>query len=154
MGNKKFLGAMLSKESQTVLDLPVQGGGFADLPYYEHCLVVTYKRDGTPVAHPVWPGYDGDRVFLWTEVEAFKAKRLRRNPDALIAPCSFRGKPLGPPIAAHGRILETDAERAHAEATIRAQWGSKRKTFAAAAGLLTAVHYIELVPARPATVQQ
>jgi len=148
MGNKKFLVAIRSKEADTILDMKVQGGDFATLPGHEHCLVVTYKQDGTPIAHPVWPGYDGDRVFIWTEVEAFKAKRLRRNPDALIAPCSFRGKPLAAPIAATGRILETEEERAHAEATIWSQWGWKRKAFAGAAGLLTTVHYIELVPAR------
>lgn len=150
MGNKKFLVAIRSKESDRILDASLRAGGFESLPGHDHCLVVSYKRDGMPVAQPVWPGYDGDRVFIWTEVEAFKAKRLRRNPDALIAPCSFRGKPLGAPIAARGRILETEAERAHAEAVIRSQWGWKRKAFAGAAGLLTAVHYIELVPADPA----
>lgn len=149
--NKRFLGALRSPEANTVLDMPIRFNGFDELRRYEHCLVVTYRKDGTPMPQPVWPGYDGDRVYLWTEVQAYKAKRLRRNPEALIAPCSFRGKPLAPPIAARGRILETAAERAHAEAVIRSQWGWKRKAFAAASRPLTDVHYIELVPLTSAT---
>lgn len=145
--NKRLLGALQSKDAASVVELPIRHEGFAELGRHKHCLVVTYRKDGRPVAQPVWPGYDGDRVYIWTEVQAYKAKRLRNNPQALIAPCTFRGKPLGDPIAATGRILETDAEREHAQGLIRAQWGWKRKTFERLSRNLTAVHYIELVPA-------
>jgi PPOX class probable F420-dependent enzyme len=148
--NKKVLTALRSDEADAVVDMPIQQGGFERLSSHDHCLVVSYKRDGNPVAQPVWPGYEGDKVFIWTEVEAYKAKRIRRNPETLIAPCNFRGKPLGNPIAARGRILETEAERQHAEQTIKSQWGWKRKAFAASASPLTDVHYIELVPATSA----
>jgi PPOX class probable F420-dependent enzyme len=145
--NKRVLGALRHKDAAGVVDLPVQHGDFAALHGHKHCLVVTYRKDGRPIAQPVWPGYDGQRVYIWTEVEAYKAKRLRRNPTALIAPCSFRGKPLGEPLAARGRILESAAERRHAEAVIRSQCGWKRKTFERISRQLTGVHYIELVPA-------
>jgi PPOX class probable F420-dependent enzyme len=145
--NKRLLVALRSKDADTLVDLPVQHGGFSSLGGHKHCLVVTYRKDGRPVAQPVWPGYDGDRVYIWTEIQAYKAKRLRNNPLALIAPCSFRGKPLGPPIAARGRILETEAERRHAESVIRSQWGWKRKMFERTSRPLTDVHYLELVPA-------
>jgi PPOX class probable F420-dependent enzyme len=145
--NKRLLTALRSEESASVIDMAVQDAGFSSLHGQKHCLVVTYRRDGRPVAQPVWPGYDGERIYIWTEIEAYKAKRLRNNADALIAPCSFRGKPLGPPIAARGRILESDAERNHAERVIRSQWGWKRKTYELTARPFTDVHYIELVPA-------
>jgi PPOX class probable F420-dependent enzyme len=146
MANKRILVALRSDEADTVVDLPVQHSGFASLQGHKHCLVVTYRKDGRPVAHPVWPGFEGNRAFIWTEVQAYKAKRLRNNPRALIAPCSFRGKPLGPPVAAQGRILDADTERRHAESVIRSQWGWKRKTFERASRPLTDVHYIELIP--------
>jgi PPOX class probable F420-dependent enzyme len=147
--NKRVLGALRSKEAATIVELPVQHRGFSGLHEHKHCLVVTYRRDGRPVAQPVWPGYDDDRIYIWTENEAFKARRLRNNPDALIAPCSFRGKPLGSPIAARGRVLESEAERSYAEALLRSQWGWKRRTFERVSRPLTDVQYIELVPATP-----
>lgn len=144
--NKQLLAALRSDESGSVMDMPVRHADFSTLSGHKHCLVVTYRRDGRPIAQPVWPGYDGDRIYVWTEIEAYKAKRLRNNPNALIAPCSFRGKPLGPPIAARGRILEAEGERRHAELVIRSQWGWKRKTYELTARPFTDVHYIELIP--------
>jgi PPOX class probable F420-dependent enzyme len=146
MANKRVLEALRSPESATVLSRPVRIGDFGSLATHKHCLVVSYRKDGRPIAQAVWPGYDGDRIYIWTEEQAMKAKRLRRNPDALIAPCSFRGKPLGDPVAAIARILDDPAERSHAAATIDSQWGWKRKTFAAMSRPLTGVVYIELTP--------
>jgi uncharacterized protein len=146
LANKKVLEALRSPESATVLTRPVRTGGFGSLAAHKHCLVVSYRKDGRPIAQAVWPGYDGDRIYIWTEEQAMKAKRLRRNPNALIAPCSFRGEPLGDPVAATGRILDDPAERIHAAATIHSQWGWKRKTFAAMSRPLTDVVYIELTP--------
>ena len=96
----------------------------------------------------MWPGFDGDRIYLWTEEQAMKAKRLRRNPNALIAPCTFRGKPLGNPTAVTGRILDDPAERDHAAAILRAQWSRNRRAYAALSRPLTEVVYIELTPRR------
>jgi PPOX class probable F420-dependent enzyme len=151
MANKKALECLRSPQADTVTAMPVRDDGFADLAAHKHCLVVTYRKDGRAVAQPVWPGYDGDRVYIWTEEQAIKAKRLRRNRNALIAPCSFRGKPLESPIAATGRILDNPAERAHAATVIQSQWGWKRKTFAALSRPLTGVVYIELTQ-RSATI--
>ncbi|MGO9490034.1 MAG: PPOX class F420-dependent oxidoreductase [Solirubrobacteraceae bacterium] len=145
--NKRLLGALRSEQAAAIVDLPVQHRGFSSLLGHKHCLVVTFRKDGRPVAQPVWPGFEGDRAYIWTEIEAYKAKRLRNDPRALIAPCSFRGKPLGPPIAARGRILGTDPERRHAEAVIRSQWGWKRRAYERMARPFSDVHYIELAPA-------
>jgi PPOX class probable F420-dependent enzyme len=148
MANKRVLVAVRSDDADTVVDMPVQFGGFASLHGHKHCLVVTYRKDGRPVSQPVWPGYDADRVYIWTEIQAYKARRLQNDSRALIAPCTFRGQPLGPPIAARGRVLEANEERDRAAQVIRSQWGWKRKAFERASRALTAVHYIELVPER------
>jgi PPOX class probable F420-dependent enzyme len=147
LANKYLLEALRDDQADSVLDLPVGDGGFASLAGHAHCLLVTYRKDGRPVAQPVWPGFDGDTAYVWTEVNAMKAKRLRTNPVALLAPCTFRGRPLGPPVAAIGRVLESNTERSHAAEVIGASWGWKRKAFAWASRPLTDVHYIGLVPA-------
>lgn len=147
MANKRVLQGLRSKESARILDAPIQYGGFASLHGHKHCLLVTYRKDGRPVAQPVWPGYEDGRLFVWTESEAFKAKRLAKNPQALIAPCTFRGRPLAAPIAATGRIVAAGAESAHAERVIRSAWGWKRKTFEMSSRPLTGVIYLEFVAA-------
>lgn len=136
-----------SSEAASILEQPVQAGGFDALDGRTHALLVTYKRDGEGVPTPVWFARDGERLYVWTEVSAFKAKRLRRDSRALIAPCGPTGKPLGPPVAARGRILTGDAERAHARRIVLAQWGLGRKLFELATRPITEVHYLEFVPA-------
>jgi PPOX class probable F420-dependent enzyme len=123
LANKKFFEALRSAQSAAVSDMPVRDGGFRELAGHKHCLVVTYRKDGHAIAQPVWPAYQGDRVYIWTEEHAMKVKRLRRNPNALIAPSSFRGRPLGNPIEATARILDDPAERHQAAAIFRSQMG-------------------------------
>jgi PPOX class probable F420-dependent enzyme len=146
--NARALDRTRSGAAASILDQEVVHGDFSPLDGHAHCLLVTYKRDGSPIAAPVWFARDADgrRLYIWTEHQASKAKRLRRDPRTLLAPCSPRGVPLGPPIAARGRVLDTEEERAHAAATIRGAWGPLRRLFERASRPVTPVAYLELVP--------
>lgn len=146
---KRLIAAVHSPHASRVLAAPVQSGGFGDLSGHETCLVVTYRRDGRPVAQPVWPVFADGRMYVWTEHRAYKAVRLRNNPDALVAPCTFRGRPLGPPVAARGRVLDNPSEIAHAERVVRAGWGWRQRAFERLARPVTPVLYLEFVRAAP-----
>lgn len=71
-------------------------------------LLTTYRRDGTPVGTPVHIAVDGDRAFVRTFDTAWKLKRIRNNPEVEVAPSTVRGKPTGPAIRAHARVLSGD----------------------------------------------
>ena len=73
-----------------------------------YVLLTTYKRDGTAVSTPVWVVRDGDELLIWTNPDAGKVKRIRRDGHCEIGPCTMRGKPLGAPIPATASILEAD----------------------------------------------
>jgi uncharacterized protein len=146
---KRPMDGSRSPKAASVLDMAVQRTGFDALAGHTHALLVTYKRDGTGVPTPVWFARDGDRVYVWTEINAYKAKRVRRDPRALLAPCGPTGAPHGPPIAARGRVLADEHERRHAAAAIRSQWGPGRRLFELFSRPLTDVHYIEFEPAGP-----
>lgn len=142
---KRPMNAVRDDRASEVLAMPVQHGSFATLRG-KYALLVTYKRDGTPIPSPVWFARDRDRVYVWTEVNAFKAKRLRRDSRALLAPCNARGVPLGNPMFATGRILVDAAERQHAAAVIRRSWGPWRRLFVRLSRPVTEVHYLEFTP--------
>ena len=76
-------------------------------------LLTTYRRDGTPVDTPVHIAVDGDRAYMRSYDKAWKWKRMRNNPDVLVAPSTLRGRPTGPALSASGRILEGE-EAEHA----------------------------------------
>jgi PPOX class probable F420-dependent enzyme len=57
----------------------------------------TYRRNGQPVATPVWFTIDHDNkmIYIITRRETGKVKRLRNNSNVRIVPCSIRGQPKG-----------------------------------------------------------
>ena len=84
-------------------------------------LLSTYKRDGTTVATPVTIAVDGDRAYVRTWDSAWKAKRMRNNPAVLVAPSTVRGRPTGPTIGDHARLLEGEEAKHAARAIARRQ---------------------------------
>jgi len=76
-------------------------------------LLVTYKRDGTPVGTPVSIAVEGDLAFVRTWDTAWKFRRIRNNPEVEVVPSTARGKPTGPAIRARARVLDGE-ESAHA----------------------------------------
>ena len=87
---------------------PATGAGFDALANHKYCLLVTYRRSGEPVATPVWFGPGAaDLIYVRSEAELGKVKRIRNDPRVEVAACTARGKPLQ--AAAPGRarrILE------------------------------------------------
>ena len=69
-------------------------------------LLTTHKRDGTGVGTPVSLAVEGDHAYFRTPGSAWKAKRIRNNPEVQLAPATVRGKPTGPEIHARARLLD------------------------------------------------
>ena len=95
----------------------------------KYSLLVTFRRDGTPVPSPVWMAVDGrGRGYLHTEWSSGKVKRIRTNPEVLIAVSNVRGKPKGPVLTGKARVLPKE-EWAHAEETLVSAYGFERKAY-------------------------
>ena len=63
-----------------------------DLDSTKYISFVSYKKDGTPVAAPVWVvPFEGGYAFT-TEPTAWKVKRVLRNPNVTVQACNVRGK--------------------------------------------------------------
>ena len=78
----------------------------AALEPHRYISLTTYRRDGRAVATPVWFALDGDRILVWTDRVAGKAKRIRATGRAAVAPCDMPAAgPTPTPIAATGRVL-------------------------------------------------
>lgn len=84
-------------------------------------LLTTYRKDGRPGASPVSIAVEGDHAYVRSFEKAFKTRRLRNNPAALVAPSTMGGRPTGPAIAATLRRLEGD-EAAHAAHVLAAKY--------------------------------
>jgi len=88
----------------------------------------TYRRTGLPVRTPVWFAED-DRdpttLYVYTELDAGKVKRIRNNANVKIAPCNMRGTVKGEWIAATARLVE-GGESARGHTILNRKYWPKR----------------------------
>ncbi|MEU3993102.1 PPOX class F420-dependent oxidoreductase [Streptomyces platensis] len=70
--------------------------------------LVTFRRNGTPVATPVWAVAEGAELLVWTRDDSWKVKRLRHDPRVTVTPCDVRGRIAEGARTAEGtgRLLE------------------------------------------------
>ncbi|WP_314173774.1 PPOX class F420-dependent oxidoreductase [Streptomyces winkii] len=54
--------------------------------------LTTFKRDGTPVATPVWAVEDDGELLVWTRDDSGKVKRVRNGARVTVTPCDARGR--------------------------------------------------------------
>jgi len=88
----------------------------------KYVLLTTFRTDGTPVPTPVWAVDVGSELLVWTEAATGKVKRIRRNGRVTLAPCTFSGRPTGPTVEAHARLL-ADEGIARTQAAIERKYG-------------------------------
>lgn len=94
--------AILERERPTaaapvVVPPPRIGGKYLSL--------TTYRRDGSPVATPVWFAEEDGVLYAITSADSYKAKRIRRNPSVTVAECTARGALRGEPVPGRAEFL-------------------------------------------------
>jgi PPOX class probable F420-dependent enzyme len=92
-----------------------------DVATAKYVLLTTYRKDGTPVGTPVWGVARDDKLYVWTETESWKAKRIRRNPAVTVQACDMRGK------TTRGNLVEGSARLLDAPETERVRGWVRRK---------------------------
>jgi PPOX class probable F420-dependent enzyme len=131
--------------SREVVKLP-RAGSLDEIRSSKRALLVTYRRDRTPVPTPVWAAESGGRLYVRSERGSGKVKRLRRDSRMLVAPCTVRGKPLGPPLEAIAKVLPA-AEEPSAERALLGRYGAGRALFEWAMDLMRVdMCYLEITP--------
>ena len=91
-----------------VVDLATLGRG-------KYLSLTTYRRDGSPVATPVWLVRDGDALRVITQADSGKAKRLRNDDRVLLAPCDARGRLRGDTVPGTASLEDAAATQATAK---------------------------------------
>lgn len=79
----------------------------------------SFRKNGQGVCTPVWFGSDPasgapQKLYVYSEADSGKAKRIRRNSRVRIAPCDMRGKLLGDWIEARGNRHRRGSRTGHA----------------------------------------
>jgi PPOX class probable F420-dependent enzyme len=77
-------------------------------PFADHRYpnLETYRRNGTPVATPMWCAEHQGILYVYSRAEVGRVKRLRRDPRVRVVPCTARGTPRGDWVRGAAHLLE------------------------------------------------
>lgn len=76
---------------------------------HNYINLTTFRKTGQEVPTPVWFVEMDGKLYVFTGAQTGKAKRIRANGRARVAPSDGRGKPLGEFIPMRGGFI-TDPE--------------------------------------------
>lgn len=92
----------------------------------KYLSLTTFKKSGDAVATPVWVAREGDHLYVTTRADSWKVKRLRNNPEVLLAPCDMRGNLTGAQVPGRGEVLDAPGS-AHVRELINKRYGLTAK---------------------------
>lgn len=87
--------------------------GLQELGSARYVSLTTFRKDGTPVATPVWAVADGGELYVWTRSDSWKVKRIRNDGRVTVAACDVRGRlEEGAPVTeGQARLLDEEGLR-------------------------------------------
>jgi PPOX class probable F420-dependent enzyme len=122
---------------------------FASLDGESYLSLETFRRDGRGVRTPVWFARRGAHLYVFTERDAGKVKRLRNEGRARIAACNVRGRIHGDARAARVRIVDDTETESLAYAALHAKYGWQMRAvdfFSALSGRIHGRAVLEIAP--------
>ena len=92
----------------------------------QYVNLVTLKRDGAKVSTAVWFALDNDRLYIYSNLDAGKMKRVRNNGQVEVGPCDVKGKPTGATVAARAVELP-ESKGSYVHALLTGKYGWKKR---------------------------
>jgi uncharacterized protein len=89
----------------------VADSSFADFGDHKYLSLETFKKNGDGVKTPVWFLLHNDLLYVYTEADSWKVKRIRNNPRVRVALCTMRGRVTGAWVDGTASIIEGDERR-------------------------------------------
>jgi uncharacterized protein len=71
----------------------------------------TFKKNGMGVKTPVWFVSYNDTLYVYTEADSWKVKRIRNNPRVRVAVCDMRGNVKGTWMEGTASFVSGDEQR-------------------------------------------
>ncbi len=93
----------------------------------KYLAIESYRKNGEAVTTPVWFVENQGTLYVRTDNDTGKFKRIRRNPKIRIAPCNARGTPKGSWVEAQARIV-TGEEAEQAYQLLKRRYGLQYRT--------------------------
>jgi PPOX class probable F420-dependent enzyme len=88
----------------------------------QYLCLTTFRRSGASVTTPVWFARVGQALYVITDDDTGKVKRISHHPSVQVAPSTARGKPTGASVRAVAHVLPV-GEANHGMRALSAKYG-------------------------------
>ena len=102
---------------------------FTDLGREQYISLETFRKNGEGVKTPVWVVGEGDKMYVWTQRDSWKVKRIRNNSQVRLAKSDQRGNTSGKWVSAQARVLDTPEARASMQQRLTKKYGLLARLF-------------------------
>jgi PPOX class probable F420-dependent enzyme len=89
----------------------------------KYISIETYRKTGDPVRTPVWFVEENGELFVRTDSDAGKIKRIRNNPRVRVATCDMRGSIKGAWLDGEARTIDTGSSE-HVFSLLKKKYGT------------------------------
>ncbi len=90
---------------------------------HQYINLETFRKTGQGVKTPVWFVRDGDALWVWTQADSGKAKRVRHTSRVNVAPCQANGDLLGDWVAAQATRHDAPESQARVRDLMAKKYG-------------------------------
>ena len=95
----------------------------ADLGKERYVSLETFRKNGQGVKTPVWVIGKGGQLYVWTQADSWKVKRIRQNGQVKVAKSDGRGNVEGEWISAQAHVLDNPADEKKMRQQLAAKYG-------------------------------
>ena len=88
----------------------------------KHISIETYRKTGDSVRTPVWFVEENGELFIRTDSDSGKVKRIRNNPKVRVAISNMRGTVKGSWVEGEARLIEPESFE-HVFSLLRKKYG-------------------------------
>ncbi len=89
----------------------VASARFEELGDEKYIALETFKKNGQGVKTPVWFVLHNGALYVYTEADSWKVKRIRNNSRVRVAKCDIRGNVKGEFMDATASLIEGDERK-------------------------------------------
>jgi PPOX class probable F420-dependent enzyme len=108
-------------------DMSAQVSPFEPLLKKSYASLTTFRKNGDAVSTPMWFAESNGVIYMYTDTNSGKVKRIHNSGRVTLAPCTIGGKVTGKVIEGKARIISDRQEIARADAALAKKYGIQRR---------------------------
>lgn len=88
----------------------------------------TFRKNGESIRTPVWFVQQEKTLYVWTQADSGKVKRIRKNSSVKVTPCKVDGTVIGEWQNAQAQVLD-EAETRRVNQLLKKKYGIQKMLF-------------------------